>query len=217
LYQTLKLPLPNEPPQQPYHVFIYGGSTAMGISSIQFAKLSGAIVITTSSPANTEYVKSLGADHVLDYKSATLTDDILRIANGPINYVFDTHPSNTSTALAASIMPKSADAKYVALVPGFEEEVARLNPHVDAKSILAYSAFGDPWMYENKLYDAVPEDYEFQKEFIKIAEKLFKDGSVKPPRVFLNRGGSGLEGLLHGLEEVKEKKVSGGKLVYSRK
>ena len=188
----------------------------MGISAIQFAKLSGATVITTSSPSNAEYVKSFGADHVLDYKSTTLTDDILRLADGPVNFVLDTYPSKTSTALAASIMPKSVEAKYVALVPGFEEDVQRLNAHVTATSILAYSAFGEPWMYEKKLFDAVPEDFEFQKGFVKMAEKYFTDELIKPPRVYLNRGGNGLQGILRGLEEVREGRVSGGKLVYTR-
>ncbi|CAG7565395.1 unnamed protein product [Fusarium equiseti] len=203
-------------PQDTYHIFVYGGSTAMGISAIQFAKLSGATVITTSSPSNAEYVKSFGADHVLDYKSTTLTDDILRLANGPVKFVFDTYPSKTSTTLAASIMPKSGEARYVALVPGFEEDVKRLNPYVEARSILAYSAFGEPWMYEKKLFDAVPEDFEFQKEFVKIAEKFFADGLVRPPRLYLNRAGSGLAGILRGLEEIREGRVSGGKLVYTR-
>lgn len=188
----------------------------MGISAIQFAKLSGATVITTSSPSNAEYVKSYGADHVLDYKSTTLTDDILRLANGSVKFVFDTYPSKTSTALAASIMPKSEKGRYVALVPGFEEDVNRLNPYVEARSILAYSAFGEPWMYEKKLFDAVPEDFEFQKEFVKMAEKFFAEGLVKPPKVYLNRGGSGLAGILRGLEEIREGRVSGGKLVYTR-
>jgi len=189
----------------------------MGISAIQFAKLSGATVITTSSPSNAEYVKSFGADHVLDYKSTTLTDDILRLANGPVKFVFDTYPSKTSTALAASIMPQSEKARYVALVPGFEEDVKRLNPYVEARSILAYSAFGEPWMYEKKLFDAVPEDFEFQKEFVKMAEQYFRDGLIKPPRIYLNRGGSGFPGILRGLEEVRGGRISGGKLVYTRK
>ena len=188
----------------------------MGISAIQFARLSGAIVITTSSPSNVEYVKSFVADHVLDYKSATLTDDILRLADGPVKFVFETYSGKTSTALATSIMPKSAEARYVALVPGFEEHVQRLNPHVMTRSILAYSAFGEPWTYEKKLFDAVPEDFEFKKEFVKMAEKLFADGLVRPPRVYLNRGGSGLPGILRGLEEIREGRVSGGKLVYTR-
>ncbi|KAF5023719.1 hypothetical protein F66182_4223 [Fusarium sp. NRRL 66182] len=66
-YRTLEMPLPGHPPQQAYPIFIYGGSTAIDISSVQFAKLSGVTVITTSSASDASYLKSLGADHVLDY------------------------------------------------------------------------------------------------------------------------------------------------------
>ncbi|KAM0547475.1 hypothetical protein ACHAPJ_010348 [Fusarium lateritium] len=215
VYRTLKLPLPNEAPETRFPVFIYGGSTAMGISAIQFAKLSGATVITTSSPSNADYLKSLGADHVLDYKSSTLVDDVLRLAGGPLLYTFDTYPDDNSAAISAAVLSRSGDAKYVGLIPGPEKEVKRLNPAVDAHSILAYSAFGNPYVYEKKYFDVVPGEFEFQKKFIVLAEKLFAEGLVKAPRVFLNRGGNGLEGVLHGLEEVRDGKVSGGKLVYS--
>ncbi|KAF4431026.1 toxD [Fusarium acutatum] len=216
LYQHLHLPLPGAPAKEPFPIFIYGGSTAMGIAAIQLAKLGGATVVTTSSPANADYVKSLGADHVLDYKSKTLVDDILRLSGGPFLHVFDTHPNLTSITTSAAILQKSPFAIYISLNPGLEREVKRLNPHVTAESILAYSATGHPWMYENEFYEAVPADFAFQKKFVKVAEKLFKEGLLKPARVFLNRGGNGLEGVLKGLAEMKEGKVSGGKLVYTR-
>ncbi|PVI00909.1 GroES-like protein [Periconia macrospinosa] len=217
LYRSFELPLPAVSPAPPsrFPFFIYGGSTAMGISAIQFAKLSGAKVITTSSPSNAEYLKSLGADHVLDYKSPTLVEDVLKLADGPLLHAFDTFPTDTSAAVCAAVLSRDGNAKYVGLVPGPEHTVKKLNPAVNARSILAYSASGDPWMYEKEYFPAVVEDFEFQKKFIVLAEKLFAEGLIKTPRVFLNRGGSGLEGILHGLEQSREGKVRGGKLVYT--
>jgi NADPH:quinone reductase-like Zn-dependent oxidoreductase len=80
----------------------------MGITAIQFAKLSGASVVTTSSPSNFDYLRSIGADHVLDYKSSTLVQDILAITGGPIFYAFDTHPNDISTAVAAALLNRRA-------------------------------------------------------------------------------------------------------------
>uniref|UniRef100_K3XCM5 Enoyl reductase (ER) domain-containing protein n=1 Tax=Globisporangium ultimum (strain ATCC 200006 / CBS 805.95 / DAOM BR144) TaxID=431595 RepID=K3XCM5_GLOUD len=48
-------------------VLILGGSSATGAFGIQLAKAFGAYVIATTSFRNTELVKSLGADQVIDY------------------------------------------------------------------------------------------------------------------------------------------------------
>ena len=49
-------------------VLIHAGSGGVGIFAIQLAKHLGAKVATTTSSANIELVKSLGADIVVDYK-----------------------------------------------------------------------------------------------------------------------------------------------------
>ncbi len=50
-------------------VFIQAGSGGVGTFAIQLAKHLGAFVATTTSSANVDLVKSLGADLVIDYKT----------------------------------------------------------------------------------------------------------------------------------------------------
>ncbi len=50
-------------------IFIQAGTGGVGTFAIQLAKHFGAFVATTTSVANTELVKSLGADVIIDYKT----------------------------------------------------------------------------------------------------------------------------------------------------
>jgi NADPH:quinone reductase-like Zn-dependent oxidoreductase len=50
-------------------VLIHGGSGGVGHFAIQFAKARGARVLTTVSTNNVEFVRALGADVVIDYKT----------------------------------------------------------------------------------------------------------------------------------------------------
>jgi alcohol dehydrogenase len=59
-------------------VFIQAGSGGVGTFAIQLAKHLGATVATTTSAANIELVKGLGADVVIDYKK----DDFEKILQG---------------------------------------------------------------------------------------------------------------------------------------
>src|SRR6516225_464851 len=49
-------------------VLIHGGSGGVGHFAIQFAKATGAYVITTVSEKHIEFVRKIGADDVVDYK-----------------------------------------------------------------------------------------------------------------------------------------------------
>jgi NADPH:quinone reductase-like Zn-dependent oxidoreductase len=66
-------------------VLIHAGSGGVGSFAIQYAKAKGAIVYTTTSTKNVGWVKALGADRVIDYKS----EDYKEVANN-LDIVFDT-------------------------------------------------------------------------------------------------------------------------------
>ena len=72
-------------------VLIHAGSGGVGSLAIQYAKAKGAYVYTTTSTRNVEWVKELGADRVIDYK----TEDYKKIAED-VDIVFDTLGQNYS-------------------------------------------------------------------------------------------------------------------------
>jgi NADPH:quinone reductase-like Zn-dependent oxidoreductase len=51
------------------HVLVHGGAGGVGAFAVQIAKVLGARVSATASADDIEYVRSLGADEVVDYKS----------------------------------------------------------------------------------------------------------------------------------------------------
>ncbi|MDD7912980.1 NADP-dependent oxidoreductase [Polaribacter ponticola] len=74
-----------------HKVLIHAGSGGVGSFAIQYAKAKGAYVYTTTSTNNVQWVKELGADRVIDYK----TEDYKSIAKD-VDIVFDTLGQNYS-------------------------------------------------------------------------------------------------------------------------
>ena len=72
-------------------VLIHAGSGGVGSFAIQYAKSKGAYVYTTTSTDNVNWVKELGADRVIDYK----TEDYKTIVKDA-DIVFDTLGQNYS-------------------------------------------------------------------------------------------------------------------------
>jgi NADPH:quinone reductase-like Zn-dependent oxidoreductase len=210
----LKLQLPTNPLTTPIPILIYGGSTASGIFGIQYAKLSGYKVITTASPSNFEYLKSLGADATFDYRSPTVVGDIIDAAGGELTLAWDCISEGDSPKIvASSISPKGG--KIGTLLPVNIDTVHAINPNAEVSLTLAYSIFGQPFERGAGYNEARPEDLEFAKGFRDLSEKLLQEGKIKTPKLEINRGGSGLDGVLVGLEELRQGKVSGAKLIYT--
>jgi NADPH:quinone reductase-like Zn-dependent oxidoreductase len=70
-------------------VFITAGAGGVGSLAIQFAKVQGATVITTASSKNHEYLKTLGADHTIDYTKGNVVESVRKIAPQGVDVVFD--------------------------------------------------------------------------------------------------------------------------------
>ena len=81
-------------------ILIQGGAGGVASFAIQFAKHLGARVITTTSAANVDYVRSLGADEVIDYNA----QDFTKVVSG-CDAVFDTVGGDIAEQSFAVIKP----------------------------------------------------------------------------------------------------------------
>ena len=75
-------------------ILIHGGAGGIGSIAVQIAKALGAHVVATSNAQNVEYVKSLGADDVIDYKNENFEDKL-----SDFDAVFDTVGGEESSKL----------------------------------------------------------------------------------------------------------------------
>ncbi|KAJ5106983.1 alcohol dehydrogenase [Penicillium angulare] len=106
LYINLKLPLPSlNPSPIGKRILVWGGSSSVGCSAIQFAAASGLEVVTTASTANHGLVKSLGATHVFDYKESDVVDRLLDLLK-PGDHVLDCISTQVTQTTCADIVKK---------------------------------------------------------------------------------------------------------------
>ena len=106
-------------------VLIHAGSGGVGSFAIQYAKTKGAYVYTTTSTTNVQWVKALGADRVIDYK----TEDYTSIVKDA-DIVFDTLGQNY-TAEAFEVIKKGGIV--VSVVGPLDEESAQMFGMTDYK------------------------------------------------------------------------------------
>lgn len=106
-------------------VLIHAGSGGVGSLAIQYAKAKGAYVYTTTSTNNVKWVKELGADRVIDYK----TEDYKTIVKDA-DIVFDTLGQNYT--LEAFELIKQG-GKVVSVIGALDEETAKMFGMADYK------------------------------------------------------------------------------------
>lgn len=165
-------------------------------------------VIATCSPHNNDFVKSLGADAVYDYKSPTCGKDINRDTNDSLKLVWDTISLESSAKICAEAFSSDpTGTKYGSILP-----VKIPKEGVESTMTFMYTIFNEPFTKAGRDTPAIPEDFQFAKEFFEITENLLAEGKLKthPAKV----GPKGLEGALQGMKDMQGEKVSGQKLVY---
>ncbi|MDP3685324.1 MAG: NADP-dependent oxidoreductase [bacterium] len=80
-------------------ILIHGGAGGIGSFAIQLAKHLGATVAATASADDADYVKDLGADQVIDYKTQQF-EDVIR----DYDAVFDTVGGETYSAILQGVV-----------------------------------------------------------------------------------------------------------------
>lgn len=109
-------------------ILTHAGAGGVGGFAVQYASHVDATVYTTASETNHEYVKSLGADFVIDYKKVDFTEAV-----PPCDVVFDTIGGEVHARSFAVLKPGGRLVHIAAGPPGFSpprEDVRVIRPNV---------------------------------------------------------------------------------------
>lgn len=131
------------------------------------------------------------------------------LTNNSLSLVLDTIATRATAQICAQAMTSvpSPNNIYINLM-----DIAFPRPDIKNVFFLGYTVSGEKFEIEGKVWEAVPEDFELTKKMMVLGEKLVEERRIKahPSRVMEG----GLEGILEGMQLLKEGKVSGAKLVY---
>lgn len=97
-------------------VLIHGGAGGMGSFAIQFGKHVRAEIAATCGPANVDYVRGLGADKVIDYRSENVLNSLRGWAPAGVDLIIDTVGQGTLADGIEMVKPGGAIAPIGTLI-----------------------------------------------------------------------------------------------------
>ncbi|KAI1788355.1 GroES-like protein [Ganoderma leucocontextum] len=177
---------------------VLAGAASMGQYVIQFARLSGfSPIITTASPHNAAFLQTLGATHVLDrnLSSDQLVAEAKKIAGGPFEVVYDA--VSTPDTLPVGYALTAQGGSLVVVNP---DDELKSKGKVEGKDVhMAHGLF------------VTEVNHETGRTLLEALPALLESGDIKPNPTEILPGG--LNGIVGGLERLKNNQVSGVKLV----
>ncbi len=169
---------------------------------------SGYTVLSTCSPRNFEYVRSLGVDEVFDYRQPGVGSNIRKFTQNKLKIAWDTVSKVESAKICAEALSSDpAGCRYASFL-------SNKCPREDIPSVGTnmYTVFGEYFRVGNLEYPASQEDFEWAKRFTALTEKLIAAGKLIPHKETIRK--AGLEGVPLGLDDLKNNNYNGEKLVY---
>lgn len=175
-------------------ILIHGAAGGVGGYAVQLAKMRGLKIYATCSEENTEYVKSLGADEIIDYRKEDVYEKISKLTKGRgVDYILNTIGSDS----ASKDLDIAAFGGEIAFTAGFPD-FNKLNFYEKGISLheLALGA-----VYTNG-------DYTSQCNLSRIGDEfaeLLENKKLVPPKITL----ISLEEVPKYLMKLKERKIVG--------
>ena len=188
---------------------VWGASGSVGNYAVQLAKIIGLRVIGVAG-AGASIAKLAGSDVVVDYRQGQAHAQIIEALEGEeLQYSFDAvSEGGTTSSLASLYKPSTKDARMVLVLYPSEQ----LPSFIDYLQTSVFSCYGEEQKFGPRVLPASPEDKAFAGEFFPWLEEKLREGRIKANRITVVPGG--LAGVTEGFRRMREKEVSGEKLVF---
>ncbi|KAH7915701.1 chaperonin 10-like protein [Hygrophoropsis aurantiaca] len=220
LFDGLGLPIPTfpisaPPPRADTPILIYGAGATSGHYCIQLLSLAGyKNIIATASTKHHPLLRSLGAQHVVDYRDADLSDKILFAAGGKVTLAVDCISARGTLGRLAKVM--SADSSVALLLPVKEGDSVAASE--SGQMWMEVPADWNPFAPTVKLIGVrtlLYQENEYMRDNLmqKILPYLLREKIIEPNRVRLFEHGTLKERADAALELVRSGQVSGEKPV----
>ncbi|KAJ6456111.1 chaperonin 10-like protein [Mycena sanguinolenta] len=222
LFDQLSLPVPptfpasTPPSDHATPILVYGAGSTTGQYALQLLHAAGYTnVVATASAKHHTFLRTLGATHVFDYTSPTLTSDVARAVggDGKVARALDAITAEGTIARVAEVLSpqstvalllpiKTGDTVAVGEAPMYWEVPADRNPFPPSAT-LAYV----------RTFNYAQNEYLKENLMPKILPELLASGLIQPNRVRLLDEGTFEERVGAGLDLLRNNKVSGEKVV----
>lgn len=195
-------------------LLVWSGASSVGQFLVQLARTSGCYVIATASLRHADFLKSLGASEVYDYREPNVADAIAQ-AHPDLVMAVDAYSEKGSSALCARALSKTQSSRLVTLL--YDGDVREVNPRVHATFFLLYTTEGEAvdLFFKSCTHAEAQEDRHFMAAFARsgILTNLLARGLVKPNDAEAVPGG--LRAVEAGVDRVRRGDVTGKKLTIA--
>lgn len=169
-------------------MLVWGGATVVGLYVTQLAKFHGLKVISVASLDNEDYIKSLGADVIIDryMASADIYNEVLKHSKNGIQYGIDCVSKETASNVIDILGLGSDRSIYKPLFAGIVGTPKYVPDTVSVREVII---------------KRFHEDIEFGKSLVNHTTKLLKDGYITPVRH--KSFGCGIQKIEEALKELE--------------
>ncbi|GMK57894.1 hypothetical protein CspeluHIS016_0407280 [Cutaneotrichosporon spelunceum] len=194
---------------------VYGGSSGVGLFTIQLAKMMGHKVVTACGARNIDLVKSYGADAVVEYKAGENAINMIKqITGGGVHKALDCISLPESNAFTIACFAPGKGQMNVILPP--DAKAVSVRPDVDVQMTLLYTLWERAFEFGPRdgpkmSFPALPQELEFHRELVVRIPQYIAAGFKALP--IEKRGG--INDIEQGFADMRDGKLSGKRYVYA--